>query len=521
MPELFGTSYVLPAIIVVVLLAVLLAVLFVNRRRKAAAPVQELKRIEPAPSRTSDARLEQTAAFEQAVATERITPFEAAPALEDASEPEATPLVEGSPSVEPTPASAAVGHTSNDGPGEQSPGQAEPASSPRPLSQGPAGNPILPVILTMLEGWGDVSDEDLERLSVFRPEKVLETLETLQLPKDLQRNDDVRFRVEQMSLYAARLQSATDAADMTVQEFEEMPAPGAEAREPLAFSGGQEPGSADPTRLHAAAAAEGAAAVSGEAEAGAAEEVSAQDWRSKAAPAAAGAGLYGAAFYGSRDDKDADEQIDTQRTWRSPDTTSQARPADEAPPAIPESPIPPPSALPWTEESNESPASTRGGSPDEGASLAASTQAGRAPGDNFASEELRSTEGSESVQKPDLAAYAGAVAGAGSGTKSDLDDTIETVPKPQRALGAFVRTADDLLALPPDERMEMTTFLPPAELAAVLRRTQDPELKKAVIETLENIGKPSSLDVLRELMKDDDEEVRLRAQQAADRIMRL
>ena len=116
-----------------------------------------------------------------------------------------------------------------------------------------------------------------------------------------------------------------------------------------------------------------------------------------------------------------------------------------------------------------------------------------------------------------LAAFA-----AGSVAASDhdpLDDTLETAPRPAPLLGGIVKTADELMALPPGERAEMVAFLQPSELAGVLKRTDDPELKRAIIDTLEHVSTPASLDVLRECLEDRDPDIQMYALQAADRIL--
>ena len=87
------------------------------------------------------------------------------------------------------------------------------------------------------------------------------------------------------------------------------------------------------------------------------------------------------------------------------------------------------------------------------------------------------------------------------------------------ALSIKVETAEELLALPPEERADMTAFLGPSELAATFRATEDPHLKKAVIDTLEHIGSPASLNALGNCFEDDDCDVQRYALEAADRLL--
>jgi hypothetical protein len=94
--------------------------------------------------------------------------------------------------------------------------------------------------------------------------------------------------------------------------------------------------------------------------------------------------------------------------------------------------------------------------------------------------------------------------------------------EPVRALTRLsvkVDTAEQLLALPATERVDMAAFLPPAELVATFRATQDPDLKKAVIDTLEHIGSPSSLNALGNCFEDADSGIQMYALAAADRLL--
>jgi hypothetical protein len=90
---------------------------------------------------------------------------------------------------------------------------------------------------------------------------------------------------------------------------------------------------------------------------------------------------------------------------------------------------------------------------------------------------------------------------------------------PLTRLSVKVETAEQLLALPPQERIDMTAFLEPTELAATFRATTDLALKRAVIDTLEHIGSPASLNALGNCFEDGDSEIQLYALQAADRLL--
>lgn len=92
-------------------------------------------------------------------------------------------------------------------------------------------------------------------------------------------------------------------------------------------------------------------------------------------------------------------------------------------------------------------------------------------------------------------------------------------PQPISLGCGLVRTADDLLSLTPDERREMVVFLQPTELADVLKRTDDTQLKRVIVDTLERVATPASLELLSRCLNDPDPQIRLYALQAADRVL--
>ncbi len=105
---------------------------------------------------------------------------------------------------------------------------------------------------------------------------------------------------------------------------------------------------------------------------------------------------------------------------------------------------------------------------------------------------------------------------------SSIDDMTAQVQTPEDSLSSLhvrVRTADELLALPPGDQADMLAFLEPPELARVIEASDDRKLKKAVIDVLENLGNPSSLDVLRRCLDDPDPEIQVYALDAADRLL--
>lgn len=117
----------------------------------------------------------------------------------------------------------------------------------------------------------------------------------------------------------------------------------------------------------------------------------------------------------------------------------------------------------------------------------------------------------------------GASAGAAQPEKlSEAENLIARAQTPEDSLSSLhlrIRTADDLMALPAVQRGDMLVFLEPAQLSQVFEVTDDPDLKKAVIDTLEHVGNPSALDVLRRCLDDPSPEVQIYALEAADRLL--
>jgi hypothetical protein len=141
------------------------------------------------------------------------------------------------------------------------------------------------------------------------------------------------------------------------------------------------------------------------------------------------------------------------------------------------------------------------------------------PYEEWPLETLSAAAGGASIGVPWSSGLETATGAAETKQRDPLDDTLETTPRPAPVLGGIVKTADQLMALPLEEQPEMVAFLQPAELAGIMKRTDNPELKRAVIDTLEHVGTPASLDVLRECLEDADPEIQMYALKAADRIL--
>jgi len=168
LPELFGSPYVLPAIIVVVVLLLLLLLLSMSRRRRGRVGKAGKER----PSATGPATVRTEAS--------------------------------GRGVSEGTVRTAAV------------PGGSMGAAIPS------GTDPVAAVIADILQGWGDITVEDTNRLKLFRADKVIAAVAAAEVPKDLKGSEHARTRLNQLRHYASTLRPApaADAAVAPVGEGE-------------------------------------------------------------------------------------------------------------------------------------------------------------------------------------------------------------------------------------------------------------------------------------------------------------
>ncbi len=388
MPVLFGNTYILPAIIVVVLLVLLLLVMALRKRgggsRAAKATVKTNRRVASPPKPANVQR----------------PPVHEAPG---AGVPQ-TPRAE----TQPTTAEAA-----------------------KVVPVRPQTDPLHGMILDIMQGWGDITEDDTKRLSLFRPEKVLAALQSTEVPKELKSNQHARTRLTQLRQYASsRVDQARgqQAATAVVGS-----PPAIEAESPATQITSSGPLLTDVLPDPPKPAAEPAAIVEGAGE--------------------------------PRPPLVETDYADELSTWSEVETVA-------------ESPISP--SLPVGVETRlEAPAEVPVEEPLE---VAVGTPKWQAEGDTMFLDE----------PEPDAS---------------------------PSGLRGSVKTADELLALPSAERADMVAFLEPVELSKVFDGTDDPALKKAIIDTLEHVSNPASLEVLRRCLDDPDPQIQLYALEAADRLL--
>lgn len=530
-PTLFGSVYFLPGIVIVVLLLALLLLMSSRRRSKAERarlapeplmfldPLEPTGMEQPAPPPEAGATHFQT----PGVVTQPVTVFTQPVAM--GMQPVMQPMVAPSLALVPPPvgtvsapvapvapaAMAAVAPMTAMEP-EPAVRTLEPPTkagrrskpdrsvNPVPVTGGAGGlDPMNTTILEILNGWGELAVEDMKRLELFRPDRLTAALIAVQLPKS--KSEDAKVRLTQMRQYAIDLGRRTEADRAMAAAAQPTPADTPPATDPF---------------------------------------------ETPAAPAvmAATTGVFAATAY----------------------------PVDTKPAALAAQAPPPPAISFYDPVPNMTPARGADSSPagDGADSLWTDPRPLWEPDPEPSLEELPvdSYQEIEIDPAPGLESFEAIESGNGNGHKSDpamglpldtsallaaLNTPMGTLPErntpapapapaavevPELSKPAYdddffwddepatlsrlsvkVETAEHLLALPPDERVDMTAFLPPAELAAAFRATQDLELKRAVIDTLEHIGSAASLNALGNCFEDADPDIQVYALAAADRLL--
>jgi hypothetical protein len=70
----------------------------------------------------------------------------------------------------------------------------------------PGTDPLQAVIAEVLNGWGDLTQEDTNRLGVFRPDRVMAAVASTDIPRELKSSEHARARLGQLRRWAAGLE---------------------------------------------------------------------------------------------------------------------------------------------------------------------------------------------------------------------------------------------------------------------------------------------------------------------------
>jgi hypothetical protein len=87
------------------------------------------------------------------------------------------------------------------------------------------------------------------------------------------------------------------------------------------------------------------------------------------------------------------------------------------------------------------------------------------------------------------------------------------------SLDLAIDSAEDVLALPVRERCDAVAFLDTPELARILAVTDEPSLRRAVVDQLERLATPESLGAINLVLEDPDLDLQLYAVNAAERLL--
>jgi len=178
-PELFGSPYVLPAIIVVVLLLLLLTLILIRRKRRVVVPGDVDRMAMGAdPSGPVDRR--------------GVT----APGPVDTAMPPVSSAVTASPQP-PAPVQPIA--QERPGPVADHPAEWSPSAMPQ-------FDPLQATVLDILQGWGELTPEDTNRLDVFRPERVIAAVAAAEVPKELKNSEYAHTRLAQLRRYVASIE---------------------------------------------------------------------------------------------------------------------------------------------------------------------------------------------------------------------------------------------------------------------------------------------------------------------------
>ena len=462
MPELFGSIYILPAIIVVALLLLLFLLLLVRNRRKASIATGQRVSADDGHARKKSTTASPTS-------PERVPSTQAGSKLaEDA--------YAGQPGVEISapPMSQPVGLSQAPAvPAWQPPAMTDDDRTPGTIAV--LRNPLRAVLLDILQGWGNITPEDTRRLEVFRPERIMAAIESLDLPKDLRNREYARSRLGQLRQHVSGLLHDQSSAQ-----------PGATTE-----SGTQSPPTAESGEETGTELAAETPPASGET-----TESIDQDFAAVESPQATG--LEQPAPTQVREAREVEVMAEraTEGLNLGLGETGAAWAADEVGTTTPAE---------WQEEPLKAEETVVPEEPvllEESAEMTELEAAPEPPVAEYAAEESIVLE--EVAEVPEHE--------ASSEQRGEPEQDLA-------GLGMRVRTAHDVLTLPPEERREVVAFLEPGELSNLFRATADPQLKKAIIDALENIHTPAALDVLRTCLDDPNPEIQVYALEAADRLL--
>jgi hypothetical protein len=204
LPPLFGVSWGMYAVIIAALALVLVLTLVSRRRKHASASGRAKAGPTPkSPAGRRPARGEKPAKYTQPKRSSKATTL--VPAVPQtphgAGRAGALPPL---PQMTPVPVSAAP---------PQMPPLLPAAPAPRAhavLMEDilPGSDPLQAMIVEVLHGWGDLTQDDTNRLLVFRIDRVMAAVAVAEIPRELKTSEYARARLAQLRRWASGLEQS-------------------------------------------------------------------------------------------------------------------------------------------------------------------------------------------------------------------------------------------------------------------------------------------------------------------------
>ncbi|NLO28742.1 MAG: hypothetical protein GX113_11305 [Actinobacteria bacterium] len=376
-------------------------------------------------------------------------------------------------------------------------GKTAKAAAPSPyavLTPGdlPAVDPLKSVLDSVLQGWGDLTTDDTNRLRLFRTDKVMAAIAATELPKELKNSEHARARLNQLRRYANSLQQGRRTPGGALAEFvgiglgqtAQAQASGAEPT----MGGGAAEVKEFPEEMDTTEAASGEDYL--------AEESAGEE---RAADSSWGITSTGKELWGTPA---------AAALWGAPETPEET-PSESSTASEVE---PPPAQTAWESgsgtESEETP-STLPSDGDHEATIAAAAAAFWATTDT-------STEDPETTESRETVAHIEGDSPAVAETPVETPQAVEVHEEVELPVSEDVTMAEELPIVEEMTGFEELGALEPEELTKVFRATNDTTLKKSIIDTLEHKG---FLNNIHEFFDDPDPEVQAHALDAADRLL--
>ena len=402
----------------------------------------------------------------------------------------------------PTAAMTEVGESSGNGastPADKGPSNASATSGlfATAFVPAPMGDPIARLVDGLLEEHGDLTQEELRRLELYRPERVLAYTDQVVESVSGRGKESKRSRLARIRRYVESVQSEaeleTRPADQPLRQSVGMPS-SPEMNEHIV-----PPSTPTPAGLAAATTVAGIAATTPEYDQPVVDApgIGTTGTADSVAPAILGMGKADADWQ-TKPDAPLDPELSL-----FPD---EAEPVDAEPdaarPHVAEAPV----EEPFMAFAPEAPIEVVPTNEPQ-------------PIDELHSMPIVADDPpvSDTVKEQDEALVVDATPTLDA--ELDPNDSFAGAPSAADPFESAQPQAETVLALPPEEREQALCDLDADELARTFTSADDPRLKRAAVDKLEEHGTGEALSALQECLEDPDPELQLYALEAAERLL--